>query len=111
MNHNEFSLSMTTVDCNEIVSNEKMFKNFADVCNRRQMGVVGGESNLIRQRLNSCQSLYNKQLYGHFGCVNALGIDKTGSWMASGGDDRRILIWNVEKALDENLHDPLVPNL
>ena len=88
-----------------------MFKNFADVCNRRQMGVVGGESNLIRQRLNTCQSLYNKQLYGHFGCVNALGIDNTGSWMASGGDDRRILIWNVEKALDENSHDPQVPIL
>lgn len=33
---------------------------------------------------------------GHFGCVNALCISPlTGNFLASGGDDNRILIWNV----------------
>jgi hypothetical protein len=54
----------------------KMSNNLCDVVNSRQMGVVGGESNSIRHRLNSCRSLFWKNLQAHFGCVNALQINK-----------------------------------
>ena len=85
-----------------------MDNNIAKTLFLRQVGVVGAESTLIsvRQRLRSCGSLFWKNLYGHYGCVNALEFDKSGAWMASGGDDRRILIWNVEKSIDDS---PIMP--
>lgn len=79
-----------------------MGRDFCDAVIRRQMGlnVVEEESKVIRQRFNSSSSLYWKNIVGHFGCINALELDEKGDWMASGGDDRRILIWNVEKTID-----------
>ena len=45
---------------------------------------------------------HSKELKAHFGCVNALGFSPNGQFMASGGDDRRVLIWNVAKALSSS---------
>ncbi|XP_065320672.1 putative uncharacterized protein DDB_G0277255 isoform X2 [Gordionus sp. m RMFG-2023] len=47
-------------------------------------------------------------LYGHYGCVNAVEFSRDGGrYLASGGDDKRIFIWNVKKtfALDD---EPLI---
>ena len=46
--------------------------------------------------------LVSKDLKAHFGCVNALGFSKNGEFLASGGDDRRILVWDVAKTLCDN---------
>lgn len=36
----------------------------------------------------------------HYGCVNAIEFaNNGGEWIVSGGDDRRVLLWNTEKAL------------
>ena len=41
-----------------------------------------------------------KDLKGHFGCVNAIEFsNKGGEFIASGGDDRRVLLWKYEEAL------------
>ncbi|XP_069016610.1 DDB1- and CUL4-associated factor 5 [Embiotoca jacksoni] len=53
-----------------------------------------------RRRLAGCTSLYKKDMLGHFGCVNAIEFSNNGGeWLVSGGDDRRVLLWHMEKAL------------
>ncbi|XP_076156745.1 DDB1- and CUL4-associated factor 5 [Alosa pseudoharengus] len=53
-----------------------------------------------RRRLGGCTSLYKKDLLGHFGCVNAIEFSNNGGeWLVSGGDDRRVLLWHMEKAI------------
>ncbi|XP_003962414.2 DDB1- and CUL4-associated factor 5 [Takifugu rubripes] len=53
-----------------------------------------------RRRLAGCTSLYKKDMLGHFGCVNAIEFSNNGGeWLVSGGDDRRVLLWQMEKAI------------
>ncbi|MEE6491833.1 hypothetical protein FKM82_016395 [Ascaphus truei] len=53
-----------------------------------------------RRRLQACSNLYNKDLLGHFGCVNAIEFSNNGGHMlVSGGDDRRVLLWHMEQAI------------
>ncbi|XP_046689267.1 DDB1- and CUL4-associated factor 5-like [Homalodisca vitripennis] len=58
------------------------------------------KQNILSVRLNKAKSLYSKNLLAHFGCVNAIEFSNGGEFLASGGDDRRVLLWNVEEALD-----------
>ena len=80
-----------------------MSRSIVEDIGRRQVGVVGIERSAVRSRLNSCSSLYWKDLLGHYGCVNALEFDPSGGWLASGGDDRRVLVWNVAKSIDADV--------
>ncbi|KAL6105223.1 dcaf5 [Pungitius sinensis] len=53
-----------------------------------------------RRRMAGCTSLYKKDMLGHFGCVNAIEFSNNGGeWLVSGGDDRRVLLWNMEQAI------------
>uniref|UniRef100_A0A3Q3B7F7 Ddb1 and cul4 associated factor 5 n=1 Tax=Kryptolebias marmoratus TaxID=37003 RepID=A0A3Q3B7F7_KRYMA len=53
-----------------------------------------------RRRLAGCTSLYKKNMEGHFGCVNAIEFSNNGGeWLVSGGDDRRVLLWHMERAI------------
>ncbi|KAF7710744.1 hypothetical protein HF521_009616, partial [Silurus meridionalis] len=53
-----------------------------------------------RRRLAGCNSLYRRDMLGHYGCVNAIEFSNNGGqWLVSGGDDRRVLLWDMEKAL------------
>ncbi|XP_068195072.1 DDB1- and CUL4-associated factor 5 [Antennarius striatus] len=53
-----------------------------------------------RRRLAGCTSLFKKDMLGHFGCVNAIEFSNNGGeWLVSGGDDRRVLLWHMEKAI------------
>ncbi|XP_028981518.1 DDB1- and CUL4-associated factor 5 isoform X2 [Esox lucius] len=61
-----------------------------------------------RLRLAGCTSLYKKDMLGHFGCVNAIEFSNNGGdYLVSGGDDRRVLLWNMEKALHARSAKPL----
>ncbi|XP_052468683.1 DDB1- and CUL4-associated factor 5-like [Carassius gibelio] len=65
---------------------------------------IGGQPRLKedfqRRRLAGCSSLYKKDMLGHFGCVNAIEFSNNGGqWLVSGGDDRRVLLWHMEKAI------------
>ena len=40
-------------------------------------------------------TFYYKDLLGHYGCVNSVEFSPDGNFLASGGDDKRILLWNV----------------
>ena len=37
------------------------------------------------------------KLEGHHGCVNSISFDRTGQFLISGSDDRRLLIWCPQK--------------
>ncbi|XP_067895607.1 DDB1- and CUL4-associated factor 5 isoform X2 [Heterodontus francisci] len=53
-----------------------------------------------RQRLSGCRNLFRKDLLGHFGCVNAIEFSGgAGELLVSGGDDRRVLLWHIDKAI------------
>ncbi|XP_052105470.1 DDB1- and CUL4-associated factor 5-like [Mytilus californianus] len=56
----------------------------------------------MRHRTSLAKNLYKRELKAHYGCVNAIEFShKGGQFMSSGGDDRRVLLWNVEKALSD----------
>lgn len=47
--------------------------------------------------------VYQKDVKGHFGCVNALEVSPDERLLVSGGDDRRVLLWTVSDVqVDEN---------
>uniref|UniRef100_A0A1B0DHP0 Uncharacterized protein n=1 Tax=Phlebotomus papatasi TaxID=29031 RepID=A0A1B0DHP0_PHLPP len=57
--------------------------------------------NLFGERLKVAHNLFRKDLISHTGCVNAIEFSRDGEYMASGGDDRNILLWHLETALAE----------
>ena len=53
--------------------------------------------------LGQGHSLYSRDLVGHFGCVNAVEFSPgSGTLLASGGDDRRVLVWDWNRAIDDD---------
>ncbi|XP_034116966.1 DDB1- and CUL4-associated factor 5 [Drosophila albomicans] len=57
------------------------------------------EASIFRQRLQAAENLYQRNLAGHYGCVNALEFSHGGEYLASGGDDKRVLLWHVDQTL------------
>ncbi len=70
------------------------------VC-RRQLGECRGRPALLRRRLRSARGLFAKDLFGHFGCVNALEFSPGGDLLLSGGDDHRVLLWSLSAAVGQ----------
>ncbi|XP_001848250.2 DDB1- and CUL4-associated factor 5 [Culex quinquefasciatus] len=69
----------------------------------RQAGdnVRNFRDNLFHERLRIARNLYKKDLVSHYGCVNAIEFSAEGELLVSGGDDRRVLLWNVDKSIME----------
>ncbi|XP_050407291.2 DDB1- and CUL4-associated factor 5 [Patella vulgata] len=58
---------------------------------------------LLREKLALATGLYQTDLKAHYGCVNAIEFSNNGGEMiASGGDDRRVLLWNTQRAISNN---------
>ena len=74
--------------------------NILDILRLRQEKIVYSKD-LIDLKFKS-KHWSNVDLKAHFGCVNALAFSQNGQFLASGGDDRRILLWNVGKTLSKN---------
>ncbi|XP_064489573.1 DDB1- and CUL4-associated factor 5-like [Ornithodoros turicata] len=53
----------------------------------------------IRERYDLSTNLFRKDLYAHYGCVNAIEFSTDGDWLVSGGDDKRVLLWNIQEAI------------
>ena len=75
--------------------------NFLDVLHSRQAHGHSSQS-LVDFIFKSRRGLFAKDLKAHFGCVNALAFSQNGRFLASGGDDRRILLWEVAKTLNDS---------
>lgn len=69
------------------------------VLNRQYDERINVQRRLLKERLNKATNLYRKDLLAHYGCVNAIEFSNSGKFLVSGGDDRRVLIWNVEHAI------------
>ncbi|XP_029164290.1 DDB1- and CUL4-associated factor 5 isoform X2 [Nylanderia fulva] len=56
---------------------------------------------LVSARFEKSENLYRKDLLSHYGCVNAIEFSNQGDLLVSGGDDRRVLLWKVEQAIQD----------
>ncbi|XP_066593852.1 DDB1- and CUL4-associated factor 5-like [Prorops nasuta] len=54
---------------------------------------------LVNARFENSENLFRKDLISHYGCVNAIEFSNQGDLLVSGGDDRRVLLWKVEQAI------------
>ncbi|CAG7836581.1 unnamed protein product [Allacma fusca] len=66
---------------------------------RETKNIIPGWRPMVDRSFIKSKNLFRKNLYAHFGCVNAVEFSRDGNLLASGGDDRRILLWNVDKAI------------
>eukprot|EP00092_Neocalanus_flemingeri_P103635 GFUD01132648.1.p1 GENE.GFUD01132648.1~~GFUD01132648.1.p1 ORF type:complete len:334 (+),score=99.27 GFUD01132648.1:66-1067(+) len=76
---------------------------------KRELGSRFREEKIfIREKLASDKQLYKKDLLAHFGCVNAVEFSGEGSLLVSGGDDRRVLLWQLDEAItDKGNYSPI----
>ncbi|KAL0869020.1 hypothetical protein ABMA27_007339 [Loxostege sticticalis] len=67
---------------------------------KREYGFIPEfKSHLFNKRLNAAKNLYRRDLVCHFGCVNAIEFSSNGELLVSGGDDRRVMLWQFGQAL------------
>ncbi|KAF5292282.1 hypothetical protein FQA39_LY03316 [Lamprigera yunnana] len=57
------------------------------------------KNKLFKERLARAKNLYRKDLFAHYGCVNAIEFSTEGELLVSGGDDRRVLLWSIPEAI------------
>jgi WD repeat-containing protein 22 len=68
-------------------------------------------SKYFQNRFDCYSTLYCQDGKGHSGCVNALDFSSDGLLLASGGDDKRVLIWNMSQILfNETNQSPIILN-
>eukprot|EP00088_Acartia_fossae_P028888 TRINITY_DN2969_c0_g1_i1.p1 TRINITY_DN2969_c0_g1~~TRINITY_DN2969_c0_g1_i1.p1 ORF type:complete len:951 (-),score=207.47 TRINITY_DN2969_c0_g1_i1:858-3710(-) len=58
----------------------------------------------LQNRWSAAKHFFSYDLISHYGCVNAIEFSHDGAWLVSGGDDRRVLLWNLEEALEGKGH-------
>ncbi|XP_076635534.1 uncharacterized protein LOC143348805 isoform X2 [Colletes latitarsis] len=56
---------------------------------------------LVNARFDTSENLFRKDLLSHYGCVNAIEFSNQGDLLVSGGDDKRVLLWKVEQAIQD----------
>ncbi|XP_039249234.2 DDB1- and CUL4-associated factor 5-like [Styela clava] len=62
-----------------------------------------------RKRLEDFESMYVQNLNAHYGCINALEFsNEDGNFLASGGDDKRVVLWNLTLAMLKPNYQPVV---
>ncbi|XP_063539342.1 DDB1- and CUL4-associated factor 5 [Cydia strobilella] len=67
---------------------------------KREYGIVHDlKATLFENRLSAAKNLYRKDLKCHFGCVNAIEFSSNGEILVSGGDDRRVMLWQFGQAI------------
>ncbi|XP_015918100.2 uncharacterized protein [Parasteatoda tepidariorum] len=66
---------------------------------QQQYEMNEGGIQLLNRRFRYSRNLFKKDLYAHYGCVNAIEFSNDGQWMISGGDDKRVLVWKMIKTL------------
>ncbi|XP_001358955.5 DDB1- and CUL4-associated factor 5 [Drosophila pseudoobscura] len=79
---------------------------------QRESDLLSGQlsAGIFRQRLSAAENLYQRNLTGHYGCVNALEFSNGGQFLASGGDDKRVLLWNIDQEVMSEMGRPQVMN-
>ncbi|XP_041969396.1 DDB1- and CUL4-associated factor 5 [Aricia agestis] len=65
----------------------------------REYGLKDPKSELFDKRLDAAKNLYRRDLICHFGCVNAIEFSNDGELLISGGDDKRVMVWQFGQAI------------
>ncbi|KAK6621650.1 hypothetical protein RUM44_001457 [Polyplax serrata] len=74
--------------------------NIVDFLSKRSInGYRDDSKNFTSKLFDTAKDLYKKDLTAHFGCVNAIEFSGDGNLLFSGGDDRRVLMWNTNDAM------------
>ncbi|CAB3380596.1 Hypothetical predicted protein [Cloeon dipterum] len=55
---------------------------------------------LLRCKIGTARPWYRKDLFSHYGCVNAIEFSAEGDLLVSGGDDRRVLLWKMHEIME-----------
>jgi len=72
---------------------------------RQKLGIRGDHRTIyLNSRWSNADRYYAYDLISHYGCVNAVEFSFDGNWVVSGGDDRRVLLWNLQEALEGRGH-------
>ncbi|CAH2094703.1 unnamed protein product [Euphydryas editha] len=70
---------------------------------KREYGLLHNlKSQIFNKRLNAAKNLYRRDLVCHYGCVNAIEFSSNGELFVSGGDDRRVMLWQFGQAILEH---------
>ncbi|XP_017057283.1 DDB1- and CUL4-associated factor 5 [Drosophila ficusphila] len=88
-------------------------RNLDLALNQRENRLVAGHlpSAIFRERLGAAENFFQRNLTGHYGCVNALEFSgQDGQFLASGGDDKRVLLWNIDREVVSQLGKPRAMN-
>ena len=61
---------------------------------KRRAAAGASDSRFLCKRFSSTSNMrdFSRDLVGHFGCVNAVEFSPDGTTLASGGDDKRLLV-------------------
>jgi WD repeat-containing protein 22 len=82
-----------------------MKENLVLRLHKERLGDRGGHRKVfLENRWSNSNKFYSYDLVSHYGCVNAVEFSHDGGWLVSGGDDRRVLLWNLEEALEGRGH-------
>ncbi|CAF1986314.1 unnamed protein product [Rotaria magnacalcarata] len=71
-------------------------------CNRGNFN----RSKYLQHRFDLYTTLNCQDGNGHSGCVNALDFSSDGIFLASGGDDKRVVLWNMTDTLFDASYRP-----
>lgn len=65
---------------------QKLFNSALSVASRQynDLSFARNEIDMVRSRFKYATNLYRKELYAHFGCVNAIEFSDDGQFMVSG---------------------------
>ncbi|XP_052743960.1 DDB1- and CUL4-associated factor 5 [Bicyclus anynana] len=67
---------------------------------KRECGLLSDlRTEIFNKRLFAAKNLYRRDLVCHFGCVNAIEFSNNGELLVSGGDDRRVMVWQFGQAI------------
>ncbi|KAF7266740.1 hypothetical protein GWI33_019961 [Rhynchophorus ferrugineus] len=69
------------------------------IVDRQYKGGCVIKSRIFKERLAHARNFFRKDLCSHYGCVNAIEFSAEGELLVSGGDDRRVLLWSLPKAI------------
>ena len=79
----------------------KMKDNLVYRLHRERLGVKGRQRHVfLENRWSNANSFHSYDLVSHYGCVNAIEFSHDGGYMVSAGDDRRVLLWNLQESLE-----------
>jgi WD repeat-containing protein 22 len=83
--------------------------NFIDRIFHRENSARHFNHNLFLDVSQKWNSLHCRDLLAHYGAVDAIEFSDDGMFFVSGGQDRRVLLWNISEVFsNKKIPEPIV---